>query len=202
MRDIDIRSALHNKILCHYLRDGESLIVDELKVCNGRSVADVAVINGTLSGYEIKSERDNLARLPDQVDSYGKVFDFMTIVTNHKHLPHISTEIPDWWGIWLIQEKDGEIVKTEIRTALINSNSDSFSLAQFLWKDELTDLIARKGLDVKMKNKRKWLLWEYVSRELNIQELKDEVRYYMKKRDGWKISRFKVEDPSFLPCGG
>jgi hypothetical protein len=117
MRDFEIRSILHNSVLSHYLRDGESIIVDELDVCNGVARADVAVINGTLSGFEIKSERDNLGRLPNQVISYGKVFDYMTIITNHRHLSHIHLEIPEWWGIWLFQSKNGEIENVEIRKA-------------------------------------------------------------------------------------
>lgn len=191
MLDRDIRKVIKSSILKDPLFDSQSKIVDELKICNGRTISDVALINGCLSGFEIKSERDNLSRLSEQITNYNKVFDFVTVVTNHKHLTNVSMEIPKWWGIWLVQTNDNVPVKIEVRPAEANKQTDPFSIAQFLWKEELVDLIIRRGLNLSMKNKRKWLVWEYISEELNLVELQEEVRSYLKNRVDWKVTRIK-----------
>ena len=58
-----------------------TLIIDELPICRHAARADLAVINGHFSGYEIKSDRDTLKRLGSQVDAYCRVFDYVAVVT-------------------------------------------------------------------------------------------------------------------------
>jgi hypothetical protein len=48
-------------------------MLDEFGLEHGEVRVDVAVINGELHGYEIKSERDTLERLPRQVKAYSAV---------------------------------------------------------------------------------------------------------------------------------
>jgi hypothetical protein len=42
------------------------LVLDELGIDHGRQRADIAVINGRMTGYEIKSDRDTLAPLSNR----------------------------------------------------------------------------------------------------------------------------------------
>ena len=59
LRDKDIRIALIEEI--NNLNIGNNYrIVEELSVCDGEARVDVALINGKLCGYEIKSDRDTL----------------------------------------------------------------------------------------------------------------------------------------------
>lgn len=193
MNDFEIRNSLHNKFLSNYKKDKDSVIVDELKVCNGGAIIDLAVVNGSLIGYEIKSACDNLKRLKSQVFHYNQVFDFITIVANDKHLDGILMEVPHFWGIWLIETKKNRVVKSVIRKPEYNNETVPFSIIQLLWKEELVDLLIKKKLDLKMKNKRRWLLWEYISNTLDSEEIKIEVRRYLKARMNWKIQTM----PSF-----
>jgi hypothetical protein len=48
--------------------------------------------------YEIKSERDDLTRLPGQVAVYGQVLDRATLVVAERHCAAALTLIPDWWA--------------------------------------------------------------------------------------------------------
>jgi hypothetical protein len=48
-------------------------VVDELELVRGEVRIDVAVIGDIMHGYEIKSAKDNLLRLPNQQLHYGKV---------------------------------------------------------------------------------------------------------------------------------
>ena len=64
-----------------------------LKLHSGR------VVNGSLKGFEIKSDRDTLKRLGRQSEIYSKVFDTITLVTSECHLTPALDLIPAWWGI-------------------------------------------------------------------------------------------------------
>jgi hypothetical protein len=84
LRDNDIREALLRELYSRYSNDSNTRIVNEMGVLHGQSRVDVGVINGILHGYEIKSESDNLLRLPSQINDYCKVFDRMTMVVQIK----------------------------------------------------------------------------------------------------------------------
>jgi hypothetical protein len=63
MRDGDIRAALHAHLIVEHQEEPDTRFLDELSLC-GLVRVDVAVINGTLAGYELKSDQDTLRRLP------------------------------------------------------------------------------------------------------------------------------------------
>ena len=46
----------------------------------GECKADIAILNGTTTVYEIKSERDSLARLDRQLRNYRKVFASIVVI--------------------------------------------------------------------------------------------------------------------------
>lgn len=58
--------------------------LQELRV--GRSLADVVVINGQATVYEIKSEFDSFQRLSSQLQDYYKMFGYVYIVTSESQL--------------------------------------------------------------------------------------------------------------------
>lgn len=65
--DIEIRSALHRKKLRQLHERADTLVIDELGLAHAKARVDVAVINGCLHGYEIKSAQDTLDRLAGQL---------------------------------------------------------------------------------------------------------------------------------------
>src|ERR1700686_3491115 len=66
------KAALTHRILLgkHSLQTASML--SEFRV--GECKADIAILNGTATVYEIKSERDSLSRLERQVTAYANVF--------------------------------------------------------------------------------------------------------------------------------
>lgn len=60
--DYDIRVSL-KETLANEHKGTDTIIVDELPICWGDARIDLAVINGRINGYEIKSDRDTLDRL-------------------------------------------------------------------------------------------------------------------------------------------
>ena len=64
MSDACIRDALKRELLYEYKDDRQTVIIEELGVQHGTSRIDLAVVNGVLHGFELKSDRDTLTRLP------------------------------------------------------------------------------------------------------------------------------------------
>lgn len=98
MKDQDVRTAVHHKLLKDIHSDPDCLVIDEFSISLGASRADIAVINGVMHGYELKSESDSLERLPLQIKHYSSVMDKVTLVVAEKHLFGALELIPDWWG--------------------------------------------------------------------------------------------------------
>jgi len=61
----------------------------------GDARIDLAVVNGKLHGYEIKSDADTLKRLPAQAEVYSAVFDLVTIVVGEHHLDTVRAIVPE-----------------------------------------------------------------------------------------------------------
>src|ERR1700733_2509791 len=99
MRDIDVRRAVKSHLVAAHAGEIDTRIVEEMGVWSGSVRIDIAVVNGSLSGYELKSERDTLERLPRQVRLYGHVFDFLHLVVGKRHVEKAKAMIPDWWGV-------------------------------------------------------------------------------------------------------
>jgi hypothetical protein len=78
------RAALTHRILLgrHSLRT--ACMLSEFRT--GECKADLAILNGTTTVYEIKSERDSLSRLERQIDSYRKVFANVFVIAGENHV--------------------------------------------------------------------------------------------------------------------
>ncbi|BEE07552.1 MULTISPECIES: sce7726 family protein [Aeromonas] len=97
------RTAISQKILMgtHSLRTASML--NEFRA--GSSKADLVILNGTATVYEIKSERDSLARLATQVDNYKRVFAKVNVIASEMHLNGILETVPDDVGIMCLSKR-------------------------------------------------------------------------------------------------
>lgn len=94
MHDADLRQALHRRLARQHRDDPhDTRILDEFGIC-GQVRVDVAVVNGALTGYELKSARDTLKRLPRQADYYSRVLDYAHIVVADTHAAHALQMVP------------------------------------------------------------------------------------------------------------
>lgn len=66
-----------NEILKNH-DEGHSILTE---LCVNRSQADLVVVNGTTTVYEIKTELDSLTRLGKQLEDYIQVFDKVFVIT-------------------------------------------------------------------------------------------------------------------------
>ncbi len=184
LKDKNIREALIESIKKknnnHSFR-----IIEEMNVCDGASRIDVAVANGQLCGYEIKSDADNLDRLDIQMASYNKTFDKITIVIGSKFTEKIFNYIPEFWGVCVAKNDRDKVKLCYIRKAKYNTNVDVYALLDLLWKDEILDILHPlkiKGVSKKQKSE----LTKLVVANYSKTYIRNYSREILKTREFWR----------------
>lgn len=137
-------------------------IFEELGVSHGRARIDMAVVNGVMHGYEIKSDKDTLSRLFDQMNEYNEVFDKITLVVGQRHLFDAIHRIPEWWGITLAKiDTDQQVVFFSIREAKQNENSQvPISIARMLWRAEALRILEERNAADGIRSKSRSVIHE------------------------------------------
>lgn len=97
------KAAIAHKLLMGKHTLNTAVMLTEFRVENCK--ADVALINGTSTVYEIKSERDKLDRLDAQISAYRKFFAVVNVVVGEKHLCAMERILPDDVGVLLLSER-------------------------------------------------------------------------------------------------
>ncbi|WP_081590312.1 sce7726 family protein [Brevibacillus massiliensis] len=187
LRDSDVREVLLGKLQTKHSKEPDTLIINEMGVCLGQSRVDIAVVNGLIHGYEIKSESDTLSRLSSQMNDYNKVFDKVTIVTAHDYLDKVNKMVPDWWGIIVVTNIKGQARMKYTKRGRKNPSQDPYSLVQLLWKDEALAVLKEKGLHKGVLSKPKNVLYERLATNIPMGELKQLVYRALKSREGWRV---------------
>lgn len=97
------KNAIAEKILLgrHSIRTATMMTEFRAGTCK----ADVVILNGHSTAYEIKSERDTMSRLDDQVLSYRKVFEQVVVVTDSCHLDEVFDRTPTDVGITVLSDR-------------------------------------------------------------------------------------------------
>lgn len=184
MRDKDVRVALHADLRGRH-PVGDTLIRDELGLCLGATRVDVAVINGSLVGYEIKSEYDRLDRLAEQARMYGDVLDRATLVAAPRHVDKAARLLPPWWGLTRVVSGPSGLRLHAERPAQDNPAVQPLAVAQLLWRDEAFDLLEAHGGTVGLRRATRWQLWHEVVERLSVDELRAQARRTLRARRAW-----------------
>lgn len=166
--------------------------VDEFWVPRSHERADMAVIGRLLAGFEIKTERDTLRRLPRQAGAYGRVFDRCTVVVAAKHSDAAMEMLPDWWGIVQVSV-NGSITFDEKRRARPNQAVDPEILVRLLWRDEVAAALTKLGAPPGPRVSRS-ALWRELLHLADLRQLRAAVRHALVRRVGTETStttRFK-----------
>jgi hypothetical protein len=97
------RAAISQQVLMgtHSLRTASML--NEFRV--GSCKADLVILNGTATVYEIKSERDSLARLANQVENYKRVFANVNVIASEGHVEGVLATVPDDVGVLCLSKR-------------------------------------------------------------------------------------------------
>ncbi len=97
------KAALTEKVLLgtHSLQTAS--MMSEFRV--GTCKADIVILNGTGTVYEIKSERDSLSRLEKQVAAYSNVFATVNVIVGENHLKAVLDSVPDDVGVLKLSDR-------------------------------------------------------------------------------------------------
>lgn len=187
MKDRDVRNAVLQKVIAEHVNDSKTLVVEELGLEHGACRVDIAVINGALHGYELKSQADTLERLPSQVESYSKVLDRATLVTAEEHLDEAISHIPNWWGIKVATVGvRGAILIDTFRPVSNNPTPSAFHIAQLLWRPEALAILESLDLEKKALRTNRAGLYTLLAQSLGIGDLRKAVREQLKHRRNWR----------------
>jgi hypothetical protein len=185
MRDGDVRAAIRAKLHAEHVDDTDTRIVEEMGIWSGSVRIDVAVINGEITGYELKSDRDTLERLPTQAELYGRVFDKICLVVGERHAAKARRSIPRWWGVIVAKATRNGVALQPAREAKPNPSRDPLMVARLLWREEALAVLEQKQLATGWKSKSAAQLHQRLADCLPMDDLSAAVRATLKKRDGW-----------------
>jgi hypothetical protein len=200
MRDREVRKALHSKVLREHHGQANTLVLDELGLRHGTVRVDIAVVNGFLHGYEIKSDADTLDRLPSQVDVYGKVLDRATLVVGERHVAKAKASVPEWWGIKIVcAGPRGGVDFDTIRAVQMNPGIEPLALAELLWRDEVAAILQHRGVAAKVLRQPRGVLYKHLVDITPLDELRATIRQELKAREHWRGQRPPSSDDGLSP---
>lgn len=203
MRDWEVRLALKGRLSTLFSSDPNTLVVEELGLRGGAVRADLAVINGNLKGYEIKSDRDTLNRLAHQSDIYSKVFDTITLIVAERHLHRAETMVPEWWGLELAVRdcSDGAVQLVPVRSERLNNRVEAIDVVQLLWREEVLQALNKVAPSLVIANKPRKFLWQALASRVSLPELQEIVREYLRCRERWRAAEEPLpSDARCQPC--
>lgn len=151
--DYVYRSAIVEKIALgrHSLRT--ATVLSEVRARSSK--ADLVILNGTATAYEIKSDRDSLGRLTGQLSDYRSVFASVTVVTSPRHADAVIRLAPDDVGV--------VVLSSRLRLQVVRATQDCperirpTSLLETLRSNEAVQVLCRMGIEApNVPNTRLW----------------------------------------------
>jgi hypothetical protein len=197
-----IRELIHGRLLRRYRDAPETLVVEELGLKHGSCRADVAVVNGRLIGFEIKSDRDTLVRLKRQITRYDAVFDNVTIVVGPRHGSIILRRVPRHWGVIIVTAgRCGSITFSTKRKPRSNPRVDLLSVTQLLWRTEALRIILNRDPTFGGFRLTRKMLYQHLIDNLDSTTLRREVRLCLRSRSNWRYQRRPFQGGDSCPPG-
>ncbi len=180
--DADVRPQLRSRLCGIAASEPGAVVLDELGLSRKSARVDLALVNGSLHGYEIKSERDDLRRLSRQATHYAAVLERATLVTAGTHLDVAISIVPSWWEVVTATLVDGCLVLQQVRSGGANPSPSPEALASLLWRDEVLRLLDRRGCSAGVRSKARRFLWARLCETHTLAEIAGAVRAHLKAR--------------------
>lgn len=183
MKDSDMRPVLFE----HFESDSVPCRFFE-ELCIGKTRADaIFVKDDMIYGFELKSDCDNLDRLPRQINDYERFCDYMYVVCGSKLLDKVSDIIPPHWGIIHIESQSAtsnsdnlDSYTESLQIHIIREATDSkkryrlHNQLRLLWRHELIPFVKKYklgGVSKRSKVKLVKLLEDNLTKDILKKEL-------------------------------
>lgn len=188
IKDKDIR---YKYILENKENFKQGIFLNEYDI-NGRNRVDFALLkNGIFTGYEIKSEADNLKRFIPQLRTYLRFFDFMYLIVHKNHVDDVCRILKMYKlnKIGIIRVDDN-LSFNEIQKASPNKDINKInSLIKNLKKEDLIDICKERGI-----------IHASLSKEALINKLLGKIKF--EEIMAYLIVRLKMNYIKECPCCG
>lgn len=112
-----------------------------LELAAGDSIADIVVLNGASTAYEIKTDLDQFSRLPQQVADYAKCFDKVVVVTSRSRAEVALDLVPSAHGVIGVDRRGR--MRTYREPTVDKSRLDPQLMFQMLRRDEYFAILKR-----------------------------------------------------------
>jgi len=175
-----IRDRLRAEVLAAAGNPSEA--VYEFWVPQSNERADVVVIADDMSGWEIKTERDSLKRLPRQAAAYARLFDRCTVVLAERHVSGALELLPEWWGVMAVMAGTQPPSFRTVRSAGPNDGVDAETLVRLLWREEVRVVLSSLGGEPAPRASRS-SMWHRLLDVVGLEHLKELVRGSLLRRD-------------------
>lgn len=198
-KDHSIRAAVKKELENECVQHRDTKIIEELGIIHGTARIDIAVVNGSIHGYELKSDKDTLKRLPGQVEVYNSVLDKVTLVVGKSHLYEALEIVPEWWGITIAKaiDSDERVSLYKIREAERNPCEErSVAMAALLWREEALAILEKIGHADGVRSKSRAEVYLRLAQVLKSDVLAANVREYLRSRINWRSGK------QYIPSGG
>ncbi len=187
LRDDCIRKALVTKRLRRHLDCPDTLLIHELGLAHARSRIDLATVNGSIHGYEIKSMQDSLDRLPRQLETYTQALQKLTLVVATRHVERTLSLVPPWAAVWEVSVGPRGGVRFSVhRDGRRNPEVDLFLLAHLLWRDEAQGYLQQFGASRKQLRAPRAELYRQLIETVSERELVSLIKSSMMLRRAWR----------------
>lgn len=186
-RDRDVRALVMTRILADHANDLDTRVVEELGLEHGSSRVDIAVVNGFLHGFELKSDADNLLRLPRQVEAYSRSLDRATLVVGSEHHADARAMLPHWWGIKVVLANGKGKLKLETHRRVRNNPDPSlFHMAHLMWRNEVVEVLRACGAGSKELSLNRAGLYRLFVDSFQPTDVRKRIRDALKSRRNWR----------------
>jgi hypothetical protein len=157
-------------------------VCEEFSVEMGAARIDLAIVGEHLEGFELKSDLDTFSRLAEQMHTYNRVFDQITLVTGRLFEGAARALMPPWWGL-VIAEHHGEqqVDLIPIRPPAYNPIQNPRSLAMLLWRDEVGAILEYENILVAKRASRA-VLHEQLALAVPFERLRQHVLRCLRTR--------------------
>jgi hypothetical protein len=195
-------AAIREAIRSAYRARAGEIWINEFSIPGTRERVDLALVGSSLTAFEIKTERDDLRRLPRQLDAFSRLFDHCSVAVDEKHVAECESMVPEWWGILVARLGAKGVVLDLLRAATPNPKSDPALLVRLLWKGEVEQAVKEIAAPLPPQASRQ-VLWAALLQYGSPAEVKRLVCNALRTRDGASArlpsKRFNVRRPAVDP---
>jgi hypothetical protein len=138
------KAALTHKILLgtYSLQTASMLTEFRVRECK----ADLVILNGTATVYEVKSERDSLTRLERQISAYLDVFAQVYVIAPETHLCAVKAAVPREVGIMSLTSRYQ--ISTLRESVCRPSRTSAAAIFDSIRTDEARTILRMQGVTI------------------------------------------------------